>query len=59
MKTGDLQDILDMWKIDCEIDKMRLDEASRQSPTLHAKYLHMLANAKLMLKKAEVDEKSL
>lgn len=59
MKHGDLQDILEMWKSDCEIDKMRLDEASRQSPILHAKYLHMLTNAKLMLKKAEVEEKSL
>jgi hypothetical protein len=38
---------------------MNLDEASRQSPILHAKYLELLSTAKLMLKRAEFTQKSL
>ena len=58
-KVAGLELILDMWKEDCKIAKMRLDETSRTSPLLHAKYLHMLANAKLRLKENEVSQKSL
>lgn len=55
----DLQKILDMWAEDCQIDKTRLDESSRMTPTLHAKYLSLLANAKLRLKRAEFQQKDL
>jgi len=48
-----------MWSKDCVIDNMNLDEASRQSPILHAKYLELLSTAKLMLKRAEFTQKSL
>lgn len=55
----DLKQILDMWAADCQIDKTRLDESSRATPTLHAKYLSLLANAKLQLKRAEFKQKDL
>jgi len=55
----DLKQILDMWAADCQIDKTRLDESSRATPTLHAKYLGLLANAKLQLKRAEFKQKDL
>lgn len=54
----DLNSILDMWKEDCQIS-YKLDEASRQTPTLHAKYLRLLSEAKLSLKKAERNQKLL
>jgi hypothetical protein len=54
----DLNSILDMWKEDCHIGQ-KLDEASRQTPTLHAKYLRLLSEAKLSLKKAERNQKIL
>lgn len=55
----DLQNILEMWKTDSEIDEMNLDEASRQTPSLHAKYLEFHSLTKLQLKKAEMNQKIL
>lgn len=55
----DLQNVLGMWKDDCEIDEMNLDEASRLTPNLHAKYLELYSLTKLQLKKAEMNQKTL
>lgn len=54
-----LEEILDQWSIECVIDKVSLDETSRQTPVLHAKYLQLLTHAKLMLKRAEASQKVL
>jgi len=53
-----LEMILGMWQEDCKIQDP-LDEASRQSPILHSKYLNMLTEAKLQLKRAEMAQKTL
>ena len=55
----DLKSIHDMWKEDCVIDEMKLDESSRQTPILHAKYLELLSTVKLQLKRAEFSQKTL
>ena len=55
----DLQNILDQWSNDCVIDKISLDETSRNTPKLHAKYLQQLSHAKLLLKRAEASQKIL
>lgn len=55
----DLKKILDMWAEDAVIDNNRLDESSRQTPALHAKYLGLLADAKLQLKRSEFKQKNL
>lgn len=55
----DLQTILGEWEQDCVINDMKLDDASRESPKLHAKYLALLSNYKLMLKRAEFKQKDL
>jgi len=55
----DLNRILEMWQDDCQIDNSKLDKSSRETPILHAKYLRMLSESKLMLKKAERDQKVL
>ena len=55
----DLQTILEEWEKDCVINDMKLDDASRESPKLHAKYLSLLSNYKLMLKRAEFKQKDL
>ena len=49
--------ILDMWSSDSVIGQSSLDESSRQTPVLHAKYLELLSLAKLRLKKAEQEQK--
>ena len=55
----DLKTILAMWQEDCIIDNSKLDATSRDTPKLHAKYLQLLAEAKLMKKKAEFTQKNL
>jgi len=55
----ELEKILDEWREDCAIDNMRLDETSRNTPLLHAKYLDLLSQSKLRLKRAELKQKSL
>lgn len=55
----DLKTILAMWQEDCIIDNNKLDTTSRDTPKLHAKYLQLLAEAKLMKKKAEFTQKNL
>ena len=48
-----IDDIFKMWKKDAEIDDMHLDDASRDSSRLHAKYLELLMTTKLQLKRRE------
>ena len=54
-----MKTILEEWEKDCVIDDMNLDESSRITPTLHAKYLQLLSNHKLMLRRAEFKQKEL
>lgn len=54
-----LESILKEWQTDCRIDPTSIDESSRATPELHAKYLSMLSNAKLRLKKLEFQQKNL
>jgi hypothetical protein len=42
-----IEEIMEMWKKDSEIDRLKLDESSRVTPNLHAKYLEMLTKTKL------------
>lgn len=54
----DLKDVLADWAEDGKIG-FQLDEDSRNTPLLHAKYLEKLANAKLLLRRAEFSQKTL
>jgi len=54
-----LETILKLWETDSKIDSSSLDETSRQTPMLHAKYLPLLSEAKLQLKRAEAKQKIL
>ena len=55
----DLEAILSEWKTDCQIPTHQLDETSRNTPMLHAKYLQYISTAKLSLKRAEHVQKIL
>ena len=55
----DLESILEMWKEDCEIEEFKLDESSRKTPSLHAKYLEIRSLTKLRLQEAELAQKTL
>lgn len=54
-----LDDVLEMWKKDAQIDEMNLDNASIESAKLHSKYLELLSVTKLQLKKKEMEFKVL
>ena len=54
-----LEDVLKMWAKDSEIDDIRLDEASKKTASLHAKYLELLSTVKLQMKRSEFSQKTL
>ena len=54
-----LEDVLKMWAEDSPIDDIRLDEASKNTAKLHAKYLEMLSVTKLQLKRRDMEFKVL
>jgi len=54
-----LKELLETWAEDAQIDQMSLDKTSRNTPTLHAKYLSLLSDAKLNLKRVESEQKTL
>ena len=48
-----LNEIQDMWKEDSKIDETDLGRESIRTPLLHSKYLSLLSNAKLAVRRAE------
>ena len=54
-----LSDIQEMWKKDCKIDDIELDASSLQVPILHAKYIEILSNQKLIQIRYEQQLKTL
>lgn len=50
-----IDQILEMWEKDCQIDEFKLDDASRDTAKLHGKYLQLLTVTKLQLKKRDAD----
>ena len=42
-----IDEIKQMWSIDCEIDETQLTRESLKSPHLHSKYLDILINSKM------------
>ena len=54
-----LEDILDMWAEDCQVNKFELGEESLKLPKLHSKYLRCFSEERLLLRKLEEERKSL
>jgi len=54
-----IENILEMWKKDADIDEMNLDDASKDAARLHAKYLELLMTTKLQYQRNEYKLKSL
>ena len=50
-----LEQIHEMWKKDCLIDKMDLDKSARDSAKLHSKYLELYSVNKLKYKKLDTN----
>ena len=54
-----LEEILDSWDRDSNIDQTELGRESLKIPLLHAKYVRWLANERLVCKKLKVELKQL
>ena len=52
----DMKQIHAMWKEDCAINNIQLDETSKQTPALHSKYLQYWSSAKVLLKRAVFEQ---
>ena len=52
-----IEKLLEMWKVDAEIDKANISEEIIKIPRLHGKYLDILSRYKILLK--EIDFKYL
>ena len=53
-----IEDIMDMWTADAKIDDVDLDRESLGVPNLHAKYLKVLYQQKLKLRKLNIQKKT-
>lgn len=51
-----LDQIHEMWKKDSAIDEMALDDAQLKAIKLHSKYLELLNEAKLTLRRKEMEQ---
>lgn len=54
-----IEQLQNEWDVDCIIDENHLDNEAVKSPTLHAKYLKHLVQAKLKLAKLKSDYNTL
>ena len=55
----DLEKIIEMWEKDSKIDQVMLDESSIKIPQLHQKYLTLLSEYTLLLKKKQQELKTM
>ena len=54
-----LEEIMEMWAEDCQVDRTELGEESLKLPKMHSKYLRVYTEERLMLKKLEEERKEL
>lgn len=54
-----LDEIMDMWAEDCQVDRTELGEESLKLPKMHSKYLRIFSEERLLLKKLEEERKEL
>lgn len=54
-----LDEILDMWSTDCNVDRTELGEEALRIPKLHSKYLRHYSEERLMLRRMEEEKREL
>ena len=54
-----LEEILDMWSTDCNVDRTELGDEALKIPKLHSKYLRHFTEERLLLRKLEEDKREL
>jgi len=54
-----IEDLLEMWQDDCQIDELKLDDATIKIASLHSKYLGLITVTKLKRKQKDFEFKTL
>lgn len=54
-----LDDIMEMWSEDCNVNRLELGEESLKLPKLHSKYLRVFTEERLLLRRLEGERKEL
>lgn len=54
-----LEDILELWSADCNVDRTELGEEALKIPKLHHKYLRIYTEERLSLRKMEEERREL
>ena len=54
-----LDEILDMWSTDCNVDRTELGDEALKIPKLHSKYLRHYSEERLTLRKLEEEKREL
>ena len=54
-----LDEIMEMWSEDCNVNRLELGEESLKLPKLHSKYLRVFTEERLLLKRLEEERKEL
>lgn len=54
-----LDQIMELWRVDCEIDRTELGEEAIKIPSLHSKYFKIFSAERLSLRKLEAEYKTL
>jgi hypothetical protein len=54
-----LDDIMEMWSEDCNVNRLELGEESLKLPKLHSKYLRIFTEERLLLRRLEGERKEL
>jgi len=54
-----LEEIMDTWAEDCQVNRLELGEESLKLPKLHSKYLRIFTEERLMLRRLEGERKEL
>lgn len=56
---NELDDLHDLWAIDCKVDRSELGKESTRVPELHARYLKLLSHQRIKLRELETEYKVL
>lgn len=54
-----LDEILDMWSVDCNVDRTELGDEALKIPKLHSKYLRHYSEERLLLRRLEEEKREL
>ena len=59
VRMSDLEDLLEAWGEDASLDNVELDRASMTTPVIHARYMRLLSESRIVLRGLETGRREL